>query len=404
MVDIYSDEYCYVKPIIDTSDTNYLDVGSLQIHNIAWIVSGACVFISCVLSFHLLLRHFQNYNRPEQQKHIISIILMVPIYAIDSFLSFRFYWISVYFDVVRDCYEAFVIYNFYSLLIEYVGGYERGKNLFMNRPRTRLVVPLVCFEVQPKRGLLRQCKRLTLQYVLIRPAMTLLALILQSVSQYCSGNYSPFHGYLWVTVVNFFSVTVAMYALVLFYSMGKEEIAQYKPLPKFLSVKFVIFLSFWQSIAVAGFVKIHGITATTYWSTENIAEGVQDALTCFEMLVAAIWHFSAFSYEPFIKGPSKTPVWESMKHAFNPRHIAMDIFHSFFPKTIRTQNSQSPIMLYESNIEMASVKPIISDHGSGEGSSGESGDKPPVVSISIEIEEDNKRDNIDSSEIRPDWV
>ena len=66
-------------------------------------------------------------------------------------------------------YEAFVIYTFYSLLISFVGGYEQGKEIFSQRGKIKLAIPLCCIQVHPRRGLLRQCKRLTLQYVIIRP-------------------------------------------------------------------------------------------------------------------------------------------------------------------------------------------------------------------------------------------
>ena len=45
---------------------------------------------------------------------------MVPIYSVVSFLSYYFYTRAVYFEVIRDCYEAFAIASFYSLLCAYV--------------------------------------------------------------------------------------------------------------------------------------------------------------------------------------------------------------------------------------------------------------------------------------------
>lgn len=330
-IDIHSDAECEVKPIIDHRNTNYLDVGSLEVHNIAWIISGVCVALACCFSFYLIFRHLSNYTNSAHQKHVVRIILMVPIYGIDSFLSFRFYWVATYFNVLRDCYEAFVIYTFYSLLIEYVGGYALGKEMFANKPPFKLALPLCCIVVTPKRGLLRQCKRLTLQYVVIRPLMTIISVILQSQGEFCPGNYSPLHGYFYVSVVNFFSVTIAMYALVQFYSVSKHEIAKYRPILKFLSVKFVIFLSFWQSIIVGLFVLIHGIEETTYWSTANISEGVQSALLCGEMLIAAIVHVWAFSWKDFDTG-KRTPVLKSAADCFSPQDIYQDIYLSFFPK------------------------------------------------------------------------
>jgi len=337
-VSLHDSEYCYEAPVYDHSNTNYFDISSLELHNIAWIVTGICVCLACILSFYLIIQHLLNYTKPQYQKHIVRILLLVPIYAIDSFLSFRFYWIAVYFDVVRDCYEAFVIYTFYSLLIEYVGGYEHGKQVFEDKLKKtgpqNMVIPLCCFKLKPTRGFIRTCKRLTLQYVVIRPVMTIVIIILQSVSQYCNGNYSPLHGYVWITIVNFISVTVAMYALVLFYSVARDEIAKYKPIPKFASVKFVIMLCFWQSILVAGFVDLHGISATTYWSTDNIATGVQNALLCVEMLIAAIFHIFAFDYKEFVE-EKRTNIFKAAANVFSPHDIAIDVYRSFFPQSLR---------------------------------------------------------------------
>lgn len=51
---------------------------------------------------------------------IIRVLFMVPIYATVSFLSFYFYRHAVYFEVIRDCYEAFAIASFFSLLCNYI--------------------------------------------------------------------------------------------------------------------------------------------------------------------------------------------------------------------------------------------------------------------------------------------
>lgn len=45
---------------------------------------------------------------------------MVPIYSIVAWLSIMFYNDSVYFEVIGDCYEAFAIASFFSLLCAYI--------------------------------------------------------------------------------------------------------------------------------------------------------------------------------------------------------------------------------------------------------------------------------------------
>lgn len=51
---------------------------------------------------------------------IIRIILMIPVYSTVSFLSYFFYKNSIYFEVLRDCYEAFAIAAFFTLLCHYI--------------------------------------------------------------------------------------------------------------------------------------------------------------------------------------------------------------------------------------------------------------------------------------------
>ena len=68
-------------------------------HVFAWLIAGVCAVASIILSFHLIIKHYQYYHRPEFQRHIVRIILMVPIYSVCSFLSMIYYDSAVYFDV-----------------------------------------------------------------------------------------------------------------------------------------------------------------------------------------------------------------------------------------------------------------------------------------------------------------
>jgi Organic solute transporter Ostalpha len=50
---------------------------------------------------------------------IIRILLMIPIYCLISFLSYLFFEYALYWQVIRDCYEAFAIASFFNLLCFY---------------------------------------------------------------------------------------------------------------------------------------------------------------------------------------------------------------------------------------------------------------------------------------------
>jgi len=71
--------------------------------------SGLFSLIATILSFYLMYKHYVNYTQPQYQRYIVRIILIVPIYGTTSWLSFRYYRAELYLDVIRDCYEAFVI-------------------------------------------------------------------------------------------------------------------------------------------------------------------------------------------------------------------------------------------------------------------------------------------------------
>lgn len=55
-------------------------------------------------------------------------------------------------------------------------------------------------------------------------------------------------GYLYVTLVYNASVSLALYALFLFYFATRDLLRPFEPVLKFLTIKAIIFLSFWQGV------------------------------------------------------------------------------------------------------------------------------------------------------------
>lgn len=81
--------------------------------------------------------------------------------------------------------------------------------------------------------------------MLIKPITALMAIILDHYGMYCDGRYELECGYLWLSFVNNISVTVSLYSLVLFYMATEERLAPHNPFYKFMSVKAILFFSFW---------------------------------------------------------------------------------------------------------------------------------------------------------------
>lgn len=70
-------------------------------HHLGWTVAGFFALISMAVSLWLIFKHLTYFTNRTQQRQIIRILLMVPIYAVASFLSYLFRHQAVYFHVVR---------------------------------------------------------------------------------------------------------------------------------------------------------------------------------------------------------------------------------------------------------------------------------------------------------------
>lgn len=94
-------------------------------------------------------------------------------------------------------------------------------------------------------------------------------------------------------------VSIAMYALIQFYYQLKEKIASHRPLLKIVSIKLVIFLSFWQSIVISFLASSGTLKATPRLAEPDIKIGINCVLLCIEMALFAILHIFAFPYKPY---------------------------------------------------------------------------------------------------------
>ena len=63
----------------------------------------------------------------------MRILFMIPVYTIVSILSFFYYQQFVYFQVVRDCYDAIAIISFFSLLCNYIAPDIKSQKIYFRQ-------------------------------------------------------------------------------------------------------------------------------------------------------------------------------------------------------------------------------------------------------------------------------
>jgi hypothetical protein len=136
--------------------------------------AGVMVCGTLILSLRLVYLHLTHWYMPDVQKYVVRILWMVPIYAIQSWLSLRFHQARIYIDSVRDLYEAYVIASFVYYLIELLGGQEALVNILHQKRETQQrlgqhAFPLSLILEPWELGVefMLQCKHGVLQYVVL---------------------------------------------------------------------------------------------------------------------------------------------------------------------------------------------------------------------------------------------
>ncbi|KAI4301630.1 hypothetical protein L6164_034890 [Bauhinia variegata] len=294
-----------------------------------YAIAFFCTIGAIALAVLHIYRHLLNYTEPTYQRFIVRIVFMVPVYALMSFLSLVLPDSSIYFNSIREVYEAWVIYNFLSLCLEWVG----GPGAVVLSLSGRVLKPswwlmTCCLPPMPLDGrFIRKCKQGCLQFVILKPVLVAVTLILYAKGKYKDGNFSPNQSYLYLTIIYTVSYTMALYALVLFYLACKDLLQPFNPVPKFILIKSVVFLTYWQGVlfflgAKSGLVK----------DAEQAAL-LQDFIICFEMLIAAVGHFFAFPYKEYAGaniGGSRG-LTASLSHALMLNDFYHDTVHQFAP-------------------------------------------------------------------------
>ncbi|KAH9694383.1 protein LAZ1 [Citrus sinensis] len=198
----------------------------------ASLIAGVLVVVTLSLSMYLLFDHLSAYKNPEEQKFLIGVILMVPCYAVESLvLTAKYYGIAM--------------------------------------------SPLLCIALEDI---------LLLAWMIIKSLTALLAVVLEAFNVYCEGEFKWGCGYPYMAVVLNFSQSWALYCLIQFYTVTKDELAHIKPLAKFLTFKSIVFLTWWQAqMAIASIVHLYVFPAKPY---EQMGE-------CFSGDISVLGDYSA---------------------------------------------------------------------------------------------------------------
>ncbi|CAJ1433845.1 unnamed protein product [Effrenium voratum] len=232
-------------------------------------------------------RHLLNFTRPDLQPHVLRIILVGPIYAFSASLCLSMSESACFFvRSVRDIWEAVVIYSFLTLIIEYMGGEHLClHSISQNDEAVPHLFPFsLCLPPIATGSMIRVPKMGALQFVAVKPIVAVISIVVYACGQLHNWYYQ------WTLFVIYnISYSVALYALYLIYwsSHEQEALQSKRPLLKFVSVKMIVFLTFWQALLLP-LAPLPG--SSSRW---------EDFILSIEMIIFGVLMNIAFTWREF---------------------------------------------------------------------------------------------------------
>ncbi|KAI5476847.1 hypothetical protein MNV49_007143 [Pseudohyphozyma bogoriensis] len=314
-------------PEADTSavdESKFLSGGlNWDAHRVGWAIAGGCAVLTTLTGGVNVWRHARNYRKPLEQRQTIRILLMPIVFAIISFLGYRWFREFVYFEFVRDTYEAFTLAAFLCLMLSILSESPvEQRELLAAKEKRRLVLPFCCWRFRPSKPYFIWAVKWSVmqdgQFVIVKPGLAVASVVTQALGVYCETSYSFAFADVYLMIVDFICVSIALYGL-------------------------IVALIFYQGLVFSVLTWIGVIQATEYWTTTNISDGLNALVTTFEMVLIAIFQFYAYpasEYIPEIEDDSKpTSFWKSFLHSQNYSDFAIDIYLSikFFIDWLRNK-------------------------------------------------------------------
>ena len=322
-----------VEHYVITTQDQFSMENSFMVYQLA----GTFTVLSCLISMWHMTQHLRKLQQPTIQRKILAILWMSPIYAITSWFSLVFHSAEGYLAIIKDFYEAYVIYQFLSFCIAVLGKGDRNVvvDLLAQHDANHLTPPFRFFSccevmtcgrccVAPKYessrhladAILLQCQLFAIQFVFFRPATTTAMVILQKMNYYgpvldpmnhdgMDANDPMNHLYspqFYITIVQNISIFVAFTGLLKFYHAVDKELAWCRPFAKFLCIKGVVFMTFWQGLVLSILAQTTDLGGASNDDADEWAKSAQNFLICLEMLLFSIAHFYCFPTEEWEDG------------------------------------------------------------------------------------------------------
>nr|XP_019050727.1 hypothetical protein I302_01168 [Kwoniella bestiolae CBS 10118]OCF29657.1 hypothetical protein I302_01168 [Kwoniella bestiolae CBS 10118] len=254
--------------------------------------------------------HAVRYQHPPAQRQVMRVLLMPAVYSIVSFFSYRYYREYEYYILAETAYEAITLSAFLMLLMELVSmgtTDQQIKTALAEKDKKKFPFPFNFWRFRASKPYFWHALSFSvMQYVILRPLISIVGIICLYYGVLCPDEYSVHYAEAYLDAVDFVSISVALYGLIIFYVLCKDELKGRKPLNKFLAIKLIVFFTFYQSFLFSILQTYNVIKGTALWTATNVSDGLSALCTCVEMVFFSIymgWAYNWTDYTDPLKNP-----------------------------------------------------------------------------------------------------
>ncbi|KAI9487330.1 MAG: organic solute transporter Ostalpha-domain-containing protein [Benjaminiella poitrasii] len=193
-------------------------------HVIGWLVCLGLLAITWIVSIVTVTKHLRNYYEPKLQRHKLRVLLFPPVFSTLAWFSYLRYDYSTTIMFFATLFEAFAVYNLYTSLQAYLEPFrvEAGN---IKESRDTNIMFIIKYRLNSMWGMHYRIITdiLVLQYPVWSLIDSFISIFAELRGRYCDGSYSFKGAYVYLTIINFASLSVILTALFTYLDVFHRE-------------------------------------------------------------------------------------------------------------------------------------------------------------------------------------
>ncbi|RCI03007.1 hypothetical protein CU098_012226, partial [Rhizopus stolonifer] len=267
-------------------------------HVIGWVVCVGILAVTWIISLMTMFKHLRNYYEPQIQRHKLRVILFPPVYATLSWFGYLRYDYSTTIKFFATVFEAFAVFNLYICLQAYLKPFRQEAGA-LKEPKDTKIMFVYNLHLKSKWGMHYRIITdiLVFQYPIWSLLDSFMSIFAELKGRYCQGSYSFSGAYVYLTIINFISLSVILGALFTYLDVFHNEWKRghIRAHGMFWCVKGPIMVNFYFGEILLTILTTVGVINGTdgshgsiAWPADAVKNGLYVIIVCVVMMVDSI--------------------------------------------------------------------------------------------------------------------